>query len=211
MRLFTTPASPWVRKCLVTAMELGIDSKIERIPTRWPHTWATQTVDFAPEFIAATPVGRIPALVTDDGVHLVDSTAICDYFNAEFGGYRLLPASGAQRWKLQSIISIASGLVEAQVARRAELLRETSEKSQDFIEKMRAREHRCYRAIEPLVPWFEGEVDLAQISVAVGCSYCDFRYKEDWRAGNPQLARWYERFVQRASIQATMPGETPQH
>ena len=211
MRLFTTPASPWVRKCIVAADELGILGKIERVPTLWPHTWATQTVDFAPESIGATPVARIPALVTDDGVHLNDSFAICSYLNAELGDYRLMPAAGAQRWKLESIMSIANGLIEAQICRRAELLRKPGERSDDFIEKMRQREHRCYRAIEPLVGDFMGEVDLAQISVGVAASYNDFRFKEDWRAGNPKLAQWYERFIRRPSMQVTMPVETPQH
>lgn len=210
MRLFTTPASPWVRKCIVSAIELGIDAKIERIPTLWPHTWATETVDFAAEFIAATPVGRIPALVTDEGLHLADSGAICDYFNAELGNHRLMPAGGHRRWMMQSIISIANGLIESQVSRRAEALRKPAERSEDYIEKMRAREHRCYRAIEPLVAEFKEDVDLAQISVAVGCSYHDFRFKEDWRSANPQLTRWFERFIQRPSMQATMPFETPQ-
>src|SRR5690606_29045936 len=94
MRLFTTPASPWVRRCVVTAMELGIASKIEFVPTRWPHAWATQTVDFARDFAAATPVGRMPALVTDAGLLLADSFAISDYFHVEFGNIRLLPAYG---------------------------------------------------------------------------------------------------------------------
>lgn len=210
MRLFTTPASPWVRRCVVSAMELGIDSKIEFVPTRWPHSWATQTVPFTPEFADATPVGRIPALVTDDGLRLADSAAICDYFNAELGNYRLLPASGPKRWKLMSIISIASGALEAQIYRRAELLRRPGERSEDFIRKQRDREHRCYRAIESMVGEFTDDVDLAQITVGVACSYQDFRFREDWRSDNPRLARWFERFIRRPSMQATMPAETPQ-
>lgn len=211
MRLFTTPASPWVRKCVVSIMELGLQEKVELVPTRWPHTWATQTVEFDPEFIAATPVARIPALVTDDGLQLADSHAICDYLNAELGGCKLLPAAGRDRWNLISIISITNGLLEAQISRRAELLRKPSERSSDFIEKMRAREHRCYRALESMVGMFQSEIDLAQISVAVGCSYADFRFKDDdWRGGNERLAKWFERFVQRPSMQSTMPFETPQ-
>src|SRR5450759_5489324 len=92
MRLFTTPASPWVRKCVVSIMELGLQDRIELIPTRWPHSWATKTVKFDPAFLDATPVARIPALVTDQGLRLTDSGVICDYLNAELGGYRLLPA-----------------------------------------------------------------------------------------------------------------------
>jgi glutathione S-transferase len=211
LKLFTTTASPWVRKCVVSIIELGIRDRVEFIPTRWPHSWATKTVDYVPDFIAATPVARIPALVTDDGLRLTDSGAICDYLNAEFGNYRLMPREGELRWRMLSVISIANGLIEAQIYRRAELLRQESERSVDFIEKMKQREHRCYRALDPLIGQFKSDFDLAQLSVAVGCSYADFRFTEDdWRQESPNLARWFEEFIKRPSMQSTMPAETPQ-
>jgi len=211
MKLFTTPASPWTRKCIVSIMELGIEDKVERISTRWPHAWATKTIAFAPEFAAATPVGRIPALVTDDGLRLCESFAIVDYLDAEYGNHRLLPQAGPQRWRLQSILSIANGLLEAQILRRGELLRKDGERSDDFLQKMCEREARCYDAIEDMVDWFEADVDLAQITLGVSCSYADFRFpNEDWKTGRPNLTRWFERFIQRPSMQATMPRETPQ-
>ena len=89
MRLYVTPASPWVRRVVVSILELGIRDRFEFVRTTWPHTWATQTVALAPDFGAATPVARIPTLVTDD-VTLTESHAICDYLNGELGGYRLL-------------------------------------------------------------------------------------------------------------------------
>jgi glutathione S-transferase len=211
MKLFTTPASPWVRRCVVCVIELGLDDKVQRVTTKWPHTWATQTTEYTPDFIAATPVARIPALVTDDGIQLVESHAICDYLNAELGGYRLLPQSGRKRWELMSIISITSGLLEAQISRRAELLRKPAERSEDFIRKMHDREHRCYAALEPMTSAFDADIDLAQITLACALSYHDFRYKEDWRSPNPRLTQWFERFIKRPSMQSTMPIETPQH
>ena len=211
MRLFVTPASPWVRRVVLSVIELGLEDKVELVQTRWPHRWATQTVDFTPDFIAATPVARIPALVTDDGLRLVDSGAICDYLNAEFGGYKLLPKSGAARWKQLETISIVNGLVEAQIARRAETLRGDAERSGDFIQKMRDRETRCFRALDPTAASFGPEVDLSQIAVATACGFADFRYpKEDWRSSVPSLARWFERFSERPSMRQTMPRETPQ-
>jgi glutathione S-transferase len=211
MRLFTTPASPWVRRCVVSIKELGLEDRVEFVPTRWPHTWATKTVAFDPAFLDATPVGRIPALVTDQGVRLADSGAICDYLNAELGGYRLMPAGGAARWRMLSVISIVNGLVEAQISRRAELLRDARERSDDFIEKMRQREQRCFAAIEPAVAEFGTGIDLAQIAAATACGYADFRYPaEHWRGAAPKLARWFAQFSERPSMRATKPVETPQ-
>lgn len=211
MRLFTTPASPWVRRCVIAIMELGLQDRIQFIPTRWPHSWATKTVAFDPAFLEATPVARIPALVTDQGLRLSDSGAICDYLNGELGGYKLLPAEGLARWQLLSVISIANGLVEAQISRRAELLRDATERSNDFIEKMRERERRCFAALEQEAVGFGAECDLAQIAVATACGYADFRYPDDrWRGASPKLAQWFERFSERPSMLATIPVETPQ-
>jgi glutathione S-transferase len=210
MKLFTTPASPWVRRVVVSIIELGLRARVELIPTRWPHRWATQTVELAPEFIAATPVARIPALITDEGLRLVDSFSICDYLN-ELGGYKLLPASGAERWQQLATLSIVSGLIEAQISRRAETLRGGEERSDNFIQKMREREERCFRALEAEVGHFTREVDLAQISAAAACGYADFRFPADaWRTGSPRLARWFENFSQRPAMRETMPRETPQ-
>ena len=39
MRLFVTPASPWVRRVRVMILELGIEDRFEFIQTRWPHSW----------------------------------------------------------------------------------------------------------------------------------------------------------------------------
>lgn len=211
MRLFTTPASPWVRRCVVSIMELGLEDRVEFVTTRWPHSWATKTIAFDPAFLDATPVGRIPALVTDQGLRLTDSGAICDYLNTELGDYRLMPAVGAVRWQMLSVISITNGLVEAQISRRAELLRDACERSNDFIEKMRQREFRCFAAIEPSVAQFGAGVDLAQIAVATACGYANFRYPgDDWRSAAPKLARWFEQFSEKPSMRATKPVETPQ-
>jgi glutathione S-transferase len=102
-------------------------------------------------------------------------------------------------------------LIEAQISRRAELLRNVSERSNDFIEKMRQREHRCFAALEPAAAEFGADVDLAQIAVATACGYADFRYpNDDWRSASPKLARWFERFSERPSMRATIPVETQQ-
>lgn len=211
MRLYVTPASPWVRRVMVSILELGIRDRFELVQTKWPHSWATQTVTtLAPDFTAATPVVRIPTLVTDT-VTLTESHAICDYLNAEHGGYRLLAREGAARWKGLAIVSIANAIIEAQVARRAELLRADKERSNDFIAKMRDRQFRCYAAIEQQLPELGPTFDLAQITTAVACGYDDWRYGPDWRAAVPKLAAWYDGVAERPSLQTTRPAETPQH
>ena len=211
MLLFRTPASPFVRKVVVTILELGLRDKVQEFSTRWPHSWGTRTVDFAPEFAAATPVGRIPALVTDDGMRLTDSQVICEYLNAEYGNYRLLPKEGAARWKAMEFVTIANATLEAQILRRAETLRQGAEKSDDFIEKMQQRGLRCLAAMDAMVDRFSSDVDLMQICAGAACGFVDWRYGHDnWRSVAPRLGEWYEGFRQRPSMRETEPAETPQ-
>jgi glutathione S-transferase len=210
MKLFVTPASPWVRRVRVCILELGIEDRFEYAQTRWPHAWGTQTVKMPDDFTAATPVMRIPALVTES-VTLTDSHAICDFLNAEFGRFRLLAAQGHSRWQALAAIAIASGNIEAQIARRAELLRGDVNRSDDFIAKMRDRQMRCHAAIEKdHLPHFGETFDLAQITTAVACGYDEWRYGPDWRRAAPRLSAWYDRVAQRPSMKATEPAETPQ-
>jgi glutathione S-transferase len=193
----------------VTILELGIEDRFEFVQTRWPHTWGTQTVSMPADFIEATPVMRIPALVADD-VTLTDSHSICDYLNGEFGAYRLLARDGAARWRALATMAIAGAAIEAQIMRRAELLRTDNERSNDFIAKMRDRQFRCYAALEKHLPGFSATFDLAQITTAVACSYDDWRYGRDWRGAAPKLAAWYDSVADQPSLKATQPAETPQ-
>jgi glutathione S-transferase len=209
VRLYVTPASPWVRRVVVSILELGIRDRFEFVQTKWPHTWATQTVAPNPQFWDATPVVRIPALVTDEFT-LTDSHSICDYLNGEFGRFRLLAREGAARWRSLATISVANAIIEAQISRRAELLRSESERSNDFIAKMRDRQLRCYEALEKQIGNLAAEFDLAQITIAVACGYDDWRYGSDWRSVAPKLAAWFDTVSPRPSLRTTQPAETPQ-
>ena len=210
MRLYVTPASPWVRRVVVCMLELGIRDRFEFVQTKWPHSWGTQTVAMPDDFVQATPVMRIPALVADD-VTLTDSHSICDYLNGAFGDHRLLAPDGPARWRALEVNALACAVIEAQIMRRAELLRTGPDRSDDFIAKMRDRQLRCYTALERKLPSFDAAFDLAQITTAVACGYDDWRYGPDWRHAAPGLATWYDGIAQRLSLKSTEPTETPQH
>ena len=52
----------------------------------------------------------------------------------------------------------------------------------------------------------DGPVTLGSITVGCALGYLDLRFPEDdWRAGHPKLAAWYEGFSQRPSMQASEP------
>jgi glutathione S-transferase len=211
MKLFWTPASPFVRKVMVTAIELGLDDRIEIHPTYWPHEWGSRTIEFDPQFIAANPVGRIPTLITDEGVAIVESVWICNHLQTLAPAQPLLPAASPPRARCIRLVGIADGALEAMIARRAESLREFREQSTDFIAKQRDRISRCFDCLEDEFDALDGPLTFAQIGVGIACSYMDFRYPEDvWRNGRRRLAKWYQDFAARPSMIRTEPAETPQ-
>lgn len=212
MKLFWTPASPFVRKVLVAAIELNLREQIDIHPTYWPHEWGSRTVALDPAFVAANPIGRIPALVTKDGVAIPESNWICDYFDTLNSGKKLLPQSGAARWQCIRMLAIADGALEAMILRRAELLRDKNEQSPGFLGKQKDRIFRCFDTIESEFDTLEGDLTLAQISTGIACSYMEFRYPGDnWANGYPKLSVWSAAFSRRPSMAQTMPAETPQH
>lgn len=58
----------------------------------------------------------MPALITDTGVAVVDSTCICDYLGEVGGGRRLVPQQGAERLRTLRQYGLGRGLIVAAFA-----------------------------------------------------------------------------------------------
>ena len=111
MKLFYSSHSPFVRKVRVTAAVLGLDDRIEIVET------PTTPVATDPAVVAANPLGKIPALTTDDGETLYDSRVICEYLISLAGNETLLPSGGPARWAALRLQALADGLMEAAILR----------------------------------------------------------------------------------------------
>jgi hypothetical protein len=104
MKLFFSPTSPYVRKCLVVAHELGLAGRIEFVASNAHPVTRDQTI------IAKNPLGKVPTLIADDGLVLYDSRVICEYLNDLAGG-KVFPASGKARWEALTLQSLADGIL----------------------------------------------------------------------------------------------------
>jgi glutathione S-transferase len=214
MQLFWTPASPFTRKVVIATKELGLWQRIDVKPTTWPLDWGYATVPFTAGLAAANPVARIPTLITDDGVALGDSTLICQHLNSLATDTRVIPTDGGQ-WPMWALYAVADGLLEAQVAMRAEMLRPDAIRSAGFLQKQQDRIRRCFdhieeHAVELSVPG--GSLpNLAQITAGIACGYQDWRdWLADFRPGRPALSNWYGEFSQRPAMRETEPSDTPE-
>lgn len=205
MKLHYASASPFVRKVMACAIELGLDDRIEKIETIPVPT------DLNEGLAADNPLAKIPALITDDGSVLYDSRVITAYLNdmAVAGGHAgLVPADGMARWRVLRHEALCDGILDALVVTRYENAMRPEEKRWDeWIDAQLGRATRGLAWLEATLPYWRDGVGLATISTGCVLGYLDFRYGDmDWRAGQPGLAAWYADFSQQPAMLATAPG-----
>lgn len=201
MKLLASPTSPFARKVLVAAIELGLDSRIERTDAAVSPTNRNQTV------IAHNPLGQVPTLVADDGVVLYDSRVIAEYLDHLAGGGRVFPVPGPARWRALTEQALADGIIDAALLARYEtasrpamLLWEDWRTGQ--LDKVQKGLERLERQVGDL----GSRIDIGTISVACALGYLDLRFADlDWRSAAPRLAAWFATFAARPSMKATEP------
>jgi glutathione S-transferase len=195
MKLRFSGTSPFVRKVVIQALETGLDSKIERV--------TTATTD--PALAKENPLSKVPSMTLDDGSHLYDSPVICEYLDSLHGGAKMFPAAGPARWTALRRQALGDGMMDAAVARRGESRRPANEQSPSAMEAQRAKVVAGLDVLEGEADKLGSGIDIGLISIACALGYLDFRFgSEDWRKGHPKLARWFEAFAKRPSMQATV-------
>ena len=203
MKLFWSPRSPFVRKVMVCAHELGIADRIEKVYALVSMTQANA------EVLKVNPVGRIPALVTDDGNFLYDSNVICEYLDAEFGESRLFPAQKPQRWQNLRRLALADGMLETGVLWRGERVKPITQQSSPTLVTFQRKIESALDAAEADTPAPSAlHADIGDIALGVALAYLDFRFAEiNWRVRCPHLAQWFAIFNERPSMKETVPYE----
>ena len=75
MTLFWSSRSPYVRKVMVAAHEIGVQDRFTIVQKN------VATLKPDDEVTAANPLGKIPALVREDGTSLCDFSVICEFLD----------------------------------------------------------------------------------------------------------------------------------
>jgi glutathione S-transferase len=200
MKLFHAATSPFVRKCLVCAIEVGVREAIELVPA------AAHPVNRDRALVEYNPLGKVPTLITEDGSVLYDSRVICEYLDV-LGGGRLLPPAGPRRWSVLVDQALADGLLDAAVLTRYETaVRPAHLRWDDWVTGQLDKVATALAELDRRVTDFGGRVDLGTIAVACALGYLDFRYASlGWRTQYPRTAAWFEPFSRRESMLATRP------
>ena len=197
MKLAHTPSSPWVRRVLVAAAELGLDDRIEKV--------AMDHRDEAGEYAGINPLLKVPSLILDDGTVLIDSTAISEYLDMLHDGPKLFPPAGESRVRAMQLQMLVNGMQEAATRCVGENVRRPEElRWPAFYDKQANKIRRGLDRLEQMVVRLDGGPDYTAISAGVLCGFLDFRFSDtEWREGHPNLAGWYGVFAERPSMRAS--------
>jgi len=196
MKLWYSPASPFVRKVMVFAHEVGLADSLVLVPG---DVWAAD-----PDINKENPLGKVPALISADGV-FAGSYLCCEYLDSLHPGPRLIPSEARQRWPVLQLHAFADGIIEATVASVVEQLRRPKEfVYQGTLDRQRAKIERTLDKIASMK--LPQTIDIASITLGCALGYLDFRMPQlQWRDGRGAMNQWYDAFSARKSMQATVP------
>ena len=196
MKVYYSPYSPFVRKVLICAAELGVE--LEKLPC------AAHPIDRDRHIVKDNPLGQVPTLFTDEGQALFDSAVICEYLDSNADG-SLIPRDGATRWQRLVEQALADGALNACLLMRYEqVIRPETLRLDTWFNAQREKVSDALDRFEQWSATFAERVDIGTIAIACVLGYLDLRFAEEpWRERAPTLAAWYQHFGQRPSMQST--------
>ena len=197
MKLHWSPRSPFVRKVMIAAHELGVADRIETVRTMVAMTKPNEVL------LLDNPIGKIPTLVLDDGTAIFDSLVICEYLDS-LTGPRLFPAAGPARWAALTGHALAQGLLDALILWRNERDKPEGRQTPEWLSAFAVKTTATLDRFEAMVP-AEDAFGISEITMGCALSYLDFRFPDlEWRRGRDRLAAWHVTFEARPSVKATM-------
>jgi len=188
MILRSATASPFGRKVRIAATLLGLDSRITIEPA--------DTTNPSDTVRQQNPLGKIPALVLDDGSALFDSRVILDYLDHVAGGGRIVPAEPKARFAALRLQALADGIMDASILIIYEgRWRDPAKHEPKWVEHQAGKVARALAAIEADPPARTALPDVGQIALACALGYQDFRFHGTWRKDHPRLGAYLEDFA----------------
>jgi glutathione S-transferase len=200
MKLFYSPASPFVRKVVLVLHET---EQLDDVELQLVATTVTEP-DSA--LAASNPLAKIPALAREGGPTLYDSRVICEFLDSRAGS--TLYRGG---WDIKVLEATADGIMDAAVSMSYEKRLRPAEKQWDAWLKGQTRKvlGGCSAVETRWMPLLSGPINIGQLAVAAALDYVDFRHPDlNWRAAAPELAAWFKTFETRPAMVATNPRQS---
>lgn len=184
--LYSGP-SPYSAKVRMAAALAGLEHK-------------SQTVDTSakPEILVSNnPLGKIPVLLTDDGVAIYDSVAILQYIN-RVKRNSVFPANAAKRTEAEVLEALADGLCDCLIAHVYERrFRPAEIVHQPWLDKQWGKVVSVLDHLEANPPKLPARINGGHIALAAALGYMDLRFNGQWERGRPKVKRWFKRFKEK--------------
>ena len=202
MKLIGSHTSPFVRKVRIVLAEKKIEYEFV-IDSPWLADSKVPDIN---------PLGKIPVLMLDDETPLFDSRVIVEYIDNVTPNNKLFPAPNRERTEVKRWEALADGVCDAAVAALLEGKRAKKEQSADWIARQRGK---VIRGLEFMAEELGDKsfcmgthISMADIAVGTALGYLNFRFPDiDWRNAHPNLAKLYDKLLQRPSFADTVPHE----
>jgi glutathione S-transferase len=196
--LRNAPASPFGRKVRIAAAVCGLDSRIETV--------VADTIDPKDPLRQQNPLGKIPALILEDGTVLYDSPVIVEFLDTEAGGGIVIP-NGKERIAALTMQALADGIMDASVLRVSEgRFRAPEMHNQRWLDHQSGKVERALAVFEANPPALTSRPHVGQIALACALGYQDLRFEGKWRGEHPRLVAWLDDFAANVpSFTATRP------
>lgn len=200
MKLIGSLTSPYVRKVRIVLAEKKIDYEFE-LDSPWVAETKVPTIN---------PLGKVPVLVLDDETPLFDSRVIVEYIDNVTPNNKLLPSPNRERTEVKRWEALADGICDAAATAFLEAKRPKKEQSEGVIERQRGKIERglafMAKELGENAHCMGTHFSLADVAVGTALGYVAFRFADiDWQAAHPNLARLYEKLMQRPSFADTLP------
>jgi glutathione S-transferase len=201
MKLTYSPASPFARKVRIAAIELGLIDKIEFTPA------TVVPGQFNEEYSLINPVKKLPVLILDNGDVILDSYVIVEYLDELAGGGKLIPTSGAVKWKVKSDHSLLQGMLDSMLLCRYErMVRPPELRWQAWSDDHWNRAWTGMARFEKQTDMLARPLDISQIALVCVLGYADFRFPDcGWRKAYPKLDAFHEKMLTRPSVKISVP------
>ncbi|WP_312984196.1 glutathione S-transferase [Atlantibacter sp.] len=199
MKLVGSYTSPFVRKISIIMLEKGITFEFVNDT---PYEAQNKIAQY-------NPLGKVPALVTDDGEVWFNSPIIVEYLELLGIAPALLPRDPMASLKVRQIEALADGIMDAGLVSVREQARPAAQQSETELLRQREKISRSLDMLEKYVA--DGtlnadELNVATIAVACAIGYLNFRrVSPGWCVDRPKLVKLVETLFQRESFARTEP------
>ena len=182
-----SPTSPYSAKVRMAAAWCGLDIEARIV----------STAEQPAELLAANPLGKVPALVTDEGEGIFDSRVITQHLNRVSGG-ALFPRKADKRLQAERLEALADGITDCLIAHVYERRMRPAEKVyQPWLDSQWRKATRGLDVLEADLPRLGKKLDGGQLALAAMLGYLALRFEGEWERGRPKLKRWAKRFDER--------------